>query len=81
MDHREYQPGDDLRRLDWAAYARSDKMIVKLYRQEVCPHLDVVIDGSRSMALEGTQKLRAGVALAAALARRPTTPAIRTAST
>ena len=31
MDHREYQPGDDLRRLDWAAYARSDKMIVKLY--------------------------------------------------
>jgi uncharacterized protein (DUF58 family) len=68
MDHREYQPGDDLRRLDWAAYARSDKMIVKLFRQEVCPHLDIVIDGSRSMALEGTEKLRAAVALAAALA-------------
>jgi uncharacterized protein (DUF58 family) len=67
MDHREYQPGDDLRRLDWAAYARSDKMIVKLYRQEVCPHLDVVIDGSRSMALQGSQKTRAAVALAAAL--------------
>ena len=67
MDHREYQPGDDLRRLDWSAYARSDKMIVKLYRQEVCPHLDVVLDGSRSMALPGTQKLRAGAALAAAL--------------
>jgi uncharacterized protein (DUF58 family) len=68
MDHREYQPGDDLRRLDWAAYARSDKMIVKLYRQEVCPHLDVLLDCSRSMALEGTEKLRACVALAAALA-------------
>jgi uncharacterized protein (DUF58 family) len=68
MDHREYQPGDDLRRLDWAAYARSDKMIVKLYRQEVCPHLDVLLDGSRSMALDGTEKLRASVALAAALA-------------
>lgn len=67
MDHREYQPGDDLRRLDWAAYARSDKMIVKLYRQEVCPHLDIVIDGSRSMALADTEKLRASVALAAAL--------------
>jgi uncharacterized protein (DUF58 family) len=67
MDHREYQPGDDLRRLDWAAYARSDKMIVKLYRQEVCPHLDLVIDGSRSMALEGTQKLRAALSAAAAL--------------
>jgi uncharacterized protein (DUF58 family) len=68
MDHREYQPGDDLRRLDWAAYARSDKMIVKLFRQEVCPHLDIVIDGSRSMALEGTEKGRAGVTLAAAIA-------------
>lgn len=67
MDHREYQPGDDLRRLDWAAYARSDKMIVKLFRQEVCPHLDLIIDGSRSMALENSQKCRATVALAAAL--------------
>jgi len=67
MDHREYQPGDDLRRLDWAAYARSDKMIVKLYRQEVCPHLDVVLDGSRSMALADAPKLRAAVGLAAAL--------------
>ena len=67
MDHREYQPGDDLRRLDWAAYARSDKMIVKLYRQEVCPHLDVVLDGSRSMALRGSDKNRAAVGLAAAL--------------
>jgi uncharacterized protein (DUF58 family) len=68
MDHREYQPGDDLRRLDWAAYARTDKMIVKLYRQEVCPHLDVLIDGSQSMALPDSQKPRAAVALAAALA-------------
>src|SRR6056297_2245211 len=56
MDHREYQPGDDLRRLDWAAYGRSDKMIVKLYRQEVCPHLDLVIDGSRSMVLPQSEK-------------------------
>jgi uncharacterized protein (DUF58 family) len=68
IDHREYQPGDDLRRLDWAAYARTDKMIVKLYRQEVCPHLDLLIDGSRSMDLEGTAKARAAAGLAAALA-------------
>ena len=67
MDHREYQPGDDLRRLDWAAYARTDKMIVKLYRQEVCPHLDVVLDGSRSMALAGSPKARAALGVAAAL--------------
>jgi uncharacterized protein (DUF58 family) len=67
MDHREYQPGDDLRRLDWSVYARSDKMIVKLYRHEVCPHVDLVVDGSRSMALPGTEKRRATVALAAAV--------------
>lgn len=68
MEHREYQPGDDLRRLNWAAFARTDKLVVKLYRQEVCPCLELVIDGSRSMALEGTQKLRATLGLAAALA-------------
>ncbi len=67
MDHREYQPGDDLRRLDWAAYARSDKMIIKLYRHEVSPHVDLVVDGSRSMALPGTEKARATAALAAAV--------------
>jgi uncharacterized protein (DUF58 family) len=68
MDYREYQPGDDLRRLDWAASARSDKLIVKLYRQEVCPHLDILLDGSRSMGLRGTEKARAAVGLAAELA-------------
>ena len=25
IDHREYQPGDDLRRIDWSGFARSDK--------------------------------------------------------
>ena len=50
-EHREYEPGDDLRRIDWSVYARSDKLTVKLFREEVSPHLDVVIDSSRSMAL------------------------------
>jgi uncharacterized protein (DUF58 family) len=68
MEHREYQPGDDLRRVNWSAYARSDKLVVKVHRQEVCPHLDLVIDGSRSMSLAGTAKLRATLGLAAALA-------------
>jgi uncharacterized protein (DUF58 family) len=68
MDYREYQPGDDLRRLDWAASARTDKLIVKLYRQEVCPHLDILLDGSRSMSLPGTAKAQAAAGLAAALA-------------
>lgn len=66
-DHREYQPGDDLRFIDWAAYARSDRLTVKLYRQETNPHLDLLIDGSRSMALADTAKAPATMALASAL--------------
>jgi uncharacterized protein (DUF58 family) len=63
-DYRTYEPGDDLRHVDWAAFARTDQLNVKLYREEVTPHLDVLIDGSRSMALAGTAKARAAVALA-----------------
>ena len=67
-DHREYQVGDDLRHIDWNAYARSDQLTVKLYREEITPHLDLMLDASRSMALEGTAKERATLALAAMLA-------------
>lgn len=68
MDHREYQPGDDLRRIDWSGYARSDRLVVKLYREEVSPHLDLVIDGSRSMDLPGTKKAEAALGVAGAFA-------------
>jgi uncharacterized protein (DUF58 family) len=64
-DYRDYQAGDDLRHIDWGAYARSDQLSVKLYREEVNPHVDVVVDASRSMALEGSGKERATLALAA----------------
>jgi uncharacterized protein (DUF58 family) len=64
-DYRDYQPGDDLRHIDWGAFARSDVLSVKLFREEVHPHLDVVLDASRSMDLEGTAKARASLALAA----------------
>lgn len=63
-DHRGYEPGDDLRHIDWSAYARSDQLTVKLFREEVTPHLDCVLDTSRSMNLEGTAKGGAAVALA-----------------
>src|ERR687894_226110 len=64
-DHRAYEPGDDLRHIDWNAYARTDQLTIKLFREEVTPHLDVVVDASRSMDLEETQKGAAAVALAA----------------
>lgn len=51
MDFRDYLPGDDLRHVDWRTYARTDQMKVRLYREEIAPVLDVVIDTSRSMAV------------------------------
>jgi uncharacterized protein (DUF58 family) len=64
-DHRSYEPGDDLRHIDWSAFGRTDQLTVKLYREEVTPHLDIIVDGSRSMNLEGTKKAEAAVALCA----------------
>src|SRR5262245_46809468 len=63
-DHRAYEPGDDLRHIDWSAYARTDQLTIKLFREEVAPILDVVIDSSRSMDLEGSEKAGGAVALA-----------------
>jgi len=68
QDYREYQPGDDLRFIDWGIYARSDRLTVKLFREEVTPHLDLILDGSRSMNLENTPKARAAASLASLLA-------------
>jgi uncharacterized protein (DUF58 family) len=58
QDYRPYTPGDDLRHVDWAAYARSDLLAVRLYREEVAPRVDLVLDVSRSMAVNAL-KLRA----------------------
>jgi len=63
-DYREYQIGDDLRRIDWGVFARSDDLIVKLYRDEVCPHLDIVLDCSQSMGLVNSEKPHALLGLA-----------------
>ena len=68
QDYREYQPGDDLRFIDWGIYARTDRLTVKLFREEVTPHLDLILDGSRSMNLAQTAKASAVAQLAALLA-------------
>jgi len=52
-DYREYVPGDDPRHIDWAALARSDQLMVRLYREEVAPFADILLDGSLSMAVGG----------------------------
>ena len=48
-DYRRYSPGDDLRYLDWGIYARSDRLYVKLFREEVDLFAYIFIDASASM--------------------------------
>lgn len=51
-DRRAYQPGDDVRHIDWRAMARTDEVQVRVHQEEVVPQLDVLLDASMSMAVE-----------------------------
>ena len=51
-EHRNYQAGDDLRHLDWSATARTGQPMLRVYREEVRPSVDLLIDGSGSLALD-----------------------------
>ena len=48
-EHREYAPGDDLRRLDWRVLARTDRHYVKEYEEESNVRATIVLDASASM--------------------------------
>ena len=67
QDYRQYTIGDDLRHVDWSAYARSEVLTVRLYREEVAPRIDLVFDTSRSMTIT-EEKSRAYGALAGLIA-------------
>ncbi len=49
-EHKEYSPGDDLRRVDWRAFARADKLYVKRFEQEASLQAVLAVDASGSMA-------------------------------
>jgi len=54
-EYRDYQPGDDLRRLDWRFYARADKLCIKRFEQETNLQFHIITDTSNSMAYRGKQ--------------------------
>jgi uncharacterized protein (DUF58 family) len=58
QDHRTYLPGDDPRYINWQAYARTGHYSMKLYREEVSPHVDVVLDASGSMFFDSAKHTR-----------------------
>src|ERR1700691_3582198 len=49
-EHREYVPGDDLKYLDWALYARTDHYYIKRFEEETNLRSYLVLDRSASMA-------------------------------
>jgi len=58
-EHRAYMPGDDIRRIDWRLFARSDRFFVKQYEAETSATFVGLLDVSRSMSFgsQGTTKL------------------------
>jgi uncharacterized protein (DUF58 family) len=71
-EHKEYAPGDDVRRIDWKAWGKFDKYYVKQFEQETNLRCHLVVDSSGSMGWKGAPgrltKLEYGAALAASLA-------------
>ena len=48
-EHREYMRGDDIRRIDWRLFARTDRFYVKLFEAETAADFVVALDISKSM--------------------------------
>ena len=67
QDHRPYAPGDDLRRVDWAAFARTGEPVLKLFRAEEDSVLRILLDASASLAFGSPQKFEVARRVAAAI--------------
>ena len=74
-DHRDYQPGDDFRYLDWNVYQRFDRLLLRLYEEEEDLAIYFIVDASTSMALR--RRARSS-ATPSASRRRSRTSASRT---
>ena len=69
-EHRGYVPGDDIRRVDWRLFARTDKYFVKQYEADTNTNFSVLLDVSKSMGFtsRGISKLEYSCYLGACLA-------------
>ena len=68
-EHRPYSPGDEIRRIDWRTFARTDRHYLKEYDDETNVRAILVVDKSKSTAFpeDGLTKFRYAVCTAAAL--------------
>ncbi len=67
-DYRRYAPGDDFRRIDWRAYARLERLFLRLFEAEENLTVTILIDCSDSMQYGEPSKSSLALTLAAALA-------------
>lgn len=67
-DYRAYSPGDDVRHLDWSAYLRLDRLVLRLFEQEADLPVHLLVDASASMAFGAPSKFDHARRLAGALA-------------
>jgi uncharacterized protein (DUF58 family) len=69
-EHRQYTPGDEIRHIDWKAYAKFDRYYIKEYEQETNLRCYLLVDASASMNYRsnGVSKFDYACYLAAALA-------------
>jgi uncharacterized protein (DUF58 family) len=67
-DHRDYQPGDDFRSLDWNVYQRFGRLLVRLYEEEEDLAIHFILDASASMAFGDGRKAAYAKKVVAALA-------------
>ena len=63
QEHREYVTGDDPRHINWQAYARTGEYVMKMYREEVTPVVDILMDLSNSMFVSHEKALLSQVLL------------------
>ena len=68
-EHRGYVPGDDIRRMDWRLYARTDRYYIKEYEADTNANFAVLLDVSKSMGFgrKGVTKIEYGKMLAGCL--------------
>lgn len=66
-DFREYQLGDDIRRIDWNLFSRFEKYFIKLFTDERQMHVQIFVDCSASMGKDNPEKAAYAIAAAAAL--------------
>ncbi len=67
-DYREYMAGDDITKIDWNVYARTEQLQLRLYLDERQLHTRIYIDTSRSMDFDDGKKAQMAIEIAATIA-------------